>query len=317
MNVLYGDADGRIGEGARGVVYQGYETVGGVAEANDRFGFAVAVADLDGDNDTDLIVGTPNEDINGQADSGYVQIIWGGPGGLGFNSSRALTQNDIPNADIVAGDQFGYAVDALEDVGQGATGAPDAFALAIGMPGGNIGGHNDSGWVAMLHAFDGGNVPNAISQNSTGVPGSAEAGDRFGAAVSINQFLTADASHPTFEIDVVVGAPNEDVGARVDAGSVTVVKDVYFELYPGSVSITQDSAGVPGTAEAGDRFGRSLDTVRVGGTSRLAVGVPGEDVGANSNAGSVQFFSSNNITITPSSQPDPGHRRSGRHRRTG
>ena len=93
---------------------------------------------------------------------------------------------------------------------------------------------------------------------------------------------------------MVVGAPNEDVGTRADAGSVTVVKDVYVEEFPGSVSLTQDSAGVPGVAEAGDRFGRSLDTVRVGGTSRLAVGVPGEDVGSDSNAGSVQFFSSNN-----------------------
>ncbi|HSU34617.1 MAG TPA: hypothetical protein VLJ88_03055 [Propionibacteriaceae bacterium] len=299
VNVLYGDADGKIGEGARGVVYQGYQTLGGVAEANDRFGFALAVADLNCDNSTDLVVGTPNEDLNGQADSGYVQIIWGGPGGLGFHDDRTLTQANIPNADITAGDQFGYAVDALEDVGQGGTGAPDAFALAIGVPGGNIGGHNDSGWVAMLHAYDGGNVTNAISQNSTGVPGSAEAGDRFGAAVSINQFLPADPSHPTFEIDVVVGAPNEDVGTKKDAGSVTVVKDVYFEDFPGSVSLTQDSAGVPGAAEAGDKFGRSLDTVRVGGTSRLAVGVPGEDVGSKSNAGSVQFFSSNNITITP------------------
>ena len=45
-------------------------------------------------------------------------------------------------------------------------------------------------------------------------------------------------------------------------------------------------------AEAGDQFGRSLDTVRVGGTTRLAVGVPGEDVGSDSNAGSVQLFSS-------------------------
>ncbi len=259
------------------------------------------MANIDCDAYTDLIVGTPNEDISGHADSGYVQIIWGSGAGLGGGSrnSRQITQTDFPNADIVAGDQFGYAVDALEDVGQGGTGAPDAFALAIGVPGGNIGGHNNSGWVGVLHAFDGGNVATAISQNSTGVPGSAEAGDRFGAAVSINQFLTFDASHPTFEIDVVVGAPNEDVGTKADAGSVTVVKDVYFDEFPGSVSLTQDSAGVPGTAEAGDRFGRSLDTVRVGGTSRLAVGVPGEDVGSDSNAGSVQFFSSNNITITP------------------
>ena len=69
--------------------------------------------------------------------------------------------------------------------------------MAIGVPGGNIGGHNDAGWVGVLHAYDGGNVETAISQNSTGVPGSAEAGDRFGAAVSINEFLTDDPAPTT------------------------------------------------------------------------------------------------------------------------
>ena len=295
--VLYGDADGLVGEGAKGVVTQGAGVVGGIAETGDRFGSALAVADLDCDGFTDLVVGTPLEDINGQANSGYVQIIWGSVAGLGSGqNSRQLTQNDFPNADITAGDQFGFALDALEDVGQGGTPAPDAFALAIGVPGGNIGGLNDSGWVGMLHALDGGNVATGISQNSTGVPGSAEAGDRFGAAVSINQLLGGSGSSV---IDLVVGVPNEDVGSIADAGAISVIKDVYDEEFPGSQDFHQDSPGVPGSAETGDQFGRSLDTVRVGGTARLAVGVPGEDVGSDSNAGAVQLFTSNNVTITP------------------
>ena len=297
--VLYGDADGRIGEGSRGVVSQDSPSVGGTAEAGDRFGSALAVADLDCDGFTDLVVGSPLEDIGGQANSGYVQFIWGSVGGLGAGvASRQITQNDFPNADITAGDEFGYALDALEDVGQGGTPDPDAYAVAIGVPGGNIGGLNNSGWVGVLHAYDGGNVANAISQNSTGVPGSAETGDRFGAAVSINQLLTFDASHPEVLIDVVVGVPNEDIGSIADAGAIVVVRDVYFEEFLGSRDFHQDSPGVPGVAEVGDQFGRSLDTVRVGSTTRLAVGVPGEDVGSDSNAGAVQLFSSNNVTIT-------------------
>ncbi len=296
--VLYGDADGRIGEGSRGTVSQGTGAVGGVAEAGDRFGSALTVADLDCDGYTDLVVGTPQEDISGQADSGYVQIIWGGAAGLGTGTaSRQLTQNDFPGAAITAGDQFGFALDALEDVGQGGTPAPDAFALAIGVPGGNVGAQNDAGWVAMLHALDGGNVATTISQNSSGVPGSAEAGDRFGTAVSITQLLSTGGAANTL-VDLVVGVPNEDIGAVADAGAISVIKDVYDEEFPGSQDFHQDSPGVPGTAEAGDQFGRSLDTVRVGATSRLAVGVPGEDVGSDSNAGAVQLFSSNNVTIT-------------------
>ncbi|HZA72414.1 MAG TPA: VCBS repeat-containing protein [Propionibacteriaceae bacterium] len=300
VNVLYGDGDGLIGEGARGIVSQASPSVGGSPEVGDRFGYSLAVADLNCDGFTDLVVGSPYEDISGQSNSGYVQLIWGSAGGLGVGAaSRQIAQTSFPNADITAGDQLGYAVDALEDVGQGGTAAPFAYAVAIGVPGGNIGGRNDAGWVGVLHAYDGGNVGNAISQNSTGVPGGAEAGDRFGAAVSINEFLTEDPASDDFVIDVVVGSPNEDVGSVADAGTVTVVKDVYFEEFPGSVTFSQDSAGVPGVVEAGDRFGRSLDIVRVGGLSRLAVGIPGEDVGSQSNAGSVQLFSFNGVSLTP------------------
>ena len=300
VNVLYGDADGLIGEGARGIVSQATPGIGSSPEVGDRFGFALAVADLNCDDYTDLVVGSPYEDSGSTVDSGYVQLIWGSAAGLGNgDASRNLTQSSFPNADIVAGDQFGYAVDALEDVGQGGTPAPDAYAVAIGVPGGNIGGHNDAGWVGVLHAYDGENVETAISQNSTGVPGAAEVGDRFGAAVSINEFLTEDPASDSFVIDVVVGTPNEDIGTAADAGTITVVKDVYFDEFAGSVSFSQDSAGVPGIVEPGDRFGRTLDTVRVGDTRRLAVGIPGEDVGSAGNAGSVQLFSFTGVSLDP------------------
>ena len=87
--VLYGDADGRIGEGARGTITQGADFIGGIPDANDRFGSALAAADIDCDGYTDLVVGTPYEDINGQADSGYVQIIWGSGAGLGEGTDLA------------------------------------------------------------------------------------------------------------------------------------------------------------------------------------------------------------------------------------
>ena len=156
--IVYGDADNLVGQGARAVINQGADSVGGIAETGDRFGTAMAAGDLDCDGYTDLVVGTPKEDINGQADSGYVQIIWGAAGGLAHgDASRNLTQTNF-GLTIHAGDQFGYAVDALEDVGQGGTPAPDAFALAIGAPGYDVSGHNDAGLVGFLAALDGGNV---------------------------------------------------------------------------------------------------------------------------------------------------------------
>ncbi len=292
--VLYGDNDNRIGEGALTTLYQGAASIGGVPEANDRFGFALAVADLDCDDYTDLVVGTPNEDINGQADSGYVQVIWGAATGLGTgDASLQVTQLTFGNS-VVAGDQFGYAVDALEDVGQGGTGAPDAYALGIGAPGTNVGAADDAGWAGFLVAYDGGNVPVEVTQDTPAIPGAAEAGDRFGASLSVN-YLTGDGD----TVDAVISSPNEDVGALADAGSITVVTDIYYDELDGGVSFTQDSPGVPGAAEAGDVFGRSVDTVRVGGTTWLVAGAPGEDIGAAGNAGAAQLFTSDTTSVTP------------------
>ena len=151
----------------------------------------------------------------------------------------------------------------------------------------NVGGQNDAGLVAMIAAVDGGTGSDTVTQDSPGIPGTAEAGDRFGAAVSIN-YLVGDGG----TVDVAVGVPNEDIGSLADAGSVIVLQDLYDPVET-AVALDQNSAAVPGVAEAGDRFGRSLDSVNVNSisTSRLAVGVPGEDVGAAGNAGSVQLFS--------------------------
>ena len=293
INVLFGDADGLVGEGARAVIYQGLGSIGGIAESGDHFGASMAVADIDCDGYTDVVVGIPDEDINGQSDSGYVQVIFGSAGGLSAGkASRNLTQTNV-GLPITAGDQFGYAVDALEDVGQGGTPAPDAYAIAIGAPGADVDGKNDSGLVAFLAALDGGNSSSVTTQSSPGIPGAAEAGDRFGAAVSLN-YLSGVASI----VDCAVGIPNEDVGSAKDAGAVTVVQDIY-EAAEAGIGLDQNAAGVPGGAESGDLYGRSLDTVKVGGTSRLAVGVPGEDVGRDARAGVVQLFSSDGEDIDP------------------
>jgi len=158
-----------------------------------------------------------------------------------------------------------------------------------------VSGRDDAGWVAFRTANDGGNSPTVVTQDTTGIPGDAEAGDRFGASVSINHLLGIGGT-----LDAAVGAPNEDIGSIVDAGSVTVVRDIDNEAH-GGVVFHQNSPGVPGVAEAGDLFGRSLDTARRGASavSYLAVGAPGEDIGSARDAGVVQLFRSNLTTLTP------------------
>jgi hypothetical protein len=290
--VLYGDSDGRIGEGGRGEVAQGLNKVNGTAEAGDRFGFALASADINCDGSTDLVVGTPYEDISGFADTGMVQIVWGGPIGLGdWSLSREYYQGTFsqPQKGL---DLFGYAVDALDYVELPGTGAPNAYELAIGVPGGDLGSDFDAGWVGTVSPSSGPPQLDVLTEDTTGIPDQAEPGDRFGSSVSLGYFL-GDA--PT--ADVAVGAPNEDVGDASDCGTVTIARD--FPVGSGGVVYDQNSPGVPDVVESGDRFGYSLDSMRAGSTTRLAVGVPYEDVGSAANAGLVQGFSGNGATLTP------------------
>jgi hypothetical protein len=98
------------------------------------------------DSYTDLLVGTPYEDVEGQGDSGMAQVIWGSSGGLGEGiASSNLTQSSFGRTAAVD-DQLGYAVDANNELGA------DAPMVASGVPGGNVSGQNDAGWVGFFTA---------------------------------------------------------------------------------------------------------------------------------------------------------------------
>ena len=274
ITVLYGN-NGTIGGGSVDTLVQGSGTVGNTASAGDRFGTTVSAADLDNDGYTDLLVGTPYEDINGQADSGLAQVIWGSSGGLGKGrASTELTQSSFGRT-ITAGDQLGFAIDASNELGA------DLPMVAVGVPGGNVSGQNDAGWVGFLTA--GLNDPRAVDQESAGIPGAAEAGDRFGEAITLG--LIAGTSN---RVDAAVGTPGEDLGsgstAITNGGAFTVVNDLYTGVVAGQ-AYDQNSSGVPGTPENNDSFGQVLDSVRVGSTTHLAVGIPSEDIGTAADAG--------------------------------
>ena len=82
--------------------------------------------------------------------------------------------------------------------------------------------------------------------------------------------------------------PGEDIGSIVDAGIVqTFTLNTARLLTPGP-GIAQETAGVPGTSEAGDRFGAALAQGSDDeGCARLWIGVPGEGLGTTTHAGDV------------------------------
>jgi hypothetical protein len=113
-----------------------------------------------------------------------------------------------------------------------------------------------------------------VTQSNPEVGGAAEEGADFGAALSVGD-LNGD-SRP----ELVVGVPGEDVGTVKDAGGYVTMNGTDHGLY-GGLARSQSTPNMPGTAEAGDRFGAQ---VTVGDYNRdglwdTAVSAPGENAG--------------------------------------
>jgi FG-GAP repeat len=160
----------------------------------------------------------------------------------------------------------------------------DGFGdLAVGAPGENVGRRSDAGAVSVLYGRATGMSSNRrfITQNSPGVPGLAEAGDQFGAALVAGRF-----NGDRFW-DLAIGAPGEDVGRDRDAGAVTILFGSDKGLITGrQLPLTQPNP------EPGDRFGFSLAMGEISGTARaeLVVGAPGETIRRARGAGAVNVI---------------------------
>ncbi len=134
-------------------------------------------------------------------------------------------------------------------------------------------------------------TPVRITQDTSGVPGAAEKGDRFGWS------LSAGDTNGDGYADVAVGASSEALGGKTAAGTVTVLRGSATGLTgTGSKSFSQDTAGVPGTAESHDQFGGSvhLTDSNADGRAELIAGAFAE----NDGAGSVWLFKAGTSGIT-------------------
>ena len=93
--------------------------------------------------------------------------------------------------------------------------------------------------------------------------------------------------------DLIVGAPSEDLGTHKNAGMFHVIYGHASGVSgAGSVAISQDTAGVPGSAETGDYFGLNTQTgdFNADGYPDVAVSAPGEDTGSDVNGGGIWVF---------------------------
>jgi hypothetical protein len=251
-------------------------------EVGDGFGTSYAAYDADGDGCSDLVIGTPYEDVvkdgANLVDAGAVYVVHGTPTGIGAGSAiDGYTQAGFDSATTTeAYDWFGYALKA------GATASSVPY-LVIGVPGEGVTvsgkTYTDAGCIEYVQ----GSTKVSLSQNSTGVPGDPEANDRFGYSLAgTNRYFA-------------VGAPGEGAGDLEFAGGVAIFNHTLSGGMPTPLAgLGQDSAGIGGGSEAGDGFGSSVSLTgyrpsdqTYNSDALLAVGIPGEDIGTAKDAGGV------------------------------
>lgn len=163
VNVVFGSTSGVQMQGSQ-IWHQGNNhgtpDLPGEVEAGDRFGFALAVGDFDGDRLDDLAVGVPFEDWGGQADAGVVQMLVG-------DRDRRLAAFPIerpPWTDPMIENlgRFGLALGAGDVNGDGksdlAVSAPHSAGLGVSVSGQDS--YEADGSDASVHLLFGTDDPN-------------------------------------------------------------------------------------------------------------------------------------------------------------
>lgn len=292
--------------------------------SHDSYGQALAAGDFDGDDDIDLAVGSTSSTVTFREGPFTTSGSSGGSSTLAtdlheWNSSvRALAAGDV-NGDgtddlAVDGQNIGHLYQSGADgltpaVRTEGTDGQFRHGLAFGDVDGD--GYDDFVYGDMLDLNSsnqgGGSVnlyrggpdgvgdakPQHIDQSTQGVPGADEYEDAFGGAVSVGD-IDGDGC-----ADVAVGVSDEIIDTAETTGEVVVLRGSPAGLTTSGIQVFhQNTSGVPGANEDGDRFGWavSLDDVDNDGHADLFIGSQHENAGN----GSLTYLKGRSSGITTS-----------------
>ncbi|MFE2302564.1 FG-GAP-like repeat-containing protein [Streptomyces sp. NPDC059445] len=292
FTVVYGMGQGPDGV-KRQVISQNRYGIPGTAEAGDRFGSDLTAADLDGDGYTDLVVGSPGEDVGSARDVGRQTVLWGSVGGLitaavageGRAATRAGDFDGDGHLDLATAYETRYGPISRSGV-PARTGPLVDTDLRIGvMAAGDVDGDGRTDLVVSGGSWDsdGGTVPPLHLRLLRGTKDGLVAGPLIAAAdtVSADSVALGDVDNDG-RLDVVFGRSTAPGG-----GLVGVVRGTEGGFAARATLIGQNTPGVPGTGESGDRFGTdvSVGDVTGDGYADVVAGVPGEDHAGRTDAG--------------------------------
>ncbi|PAZ16174.1 hypothetical protein CLM62_09740 [Streptomyces sp. SA15] len=281
-------------------------TTSGVTAAGAKLGSTVAVGDFNGDGKADVFAAGTGKGGNYKVRLSSSKYTYG---------TLTSATGSVAYLDAATGDfnRDGYADVALNYRDTGGIGRVLRFAgsatgltkvgvisvrggrsiaagdvngngyddIVIGQPVTSESGGKSGGQITMVPGTSTGFTTTGmttIHQDTAYVPDANQSGDALGTSVSVGDY-NADGY-----ADALAGAPGEDLTRdgvnRSNAGIAFLVKGTSSGLTgTGSVAVSQDTAGIPGSTESGDVFGSSVSLSDLSGYGRadLTFGADGED----------------------------------------